>query len=104
MSEEKYVNGNGYIKSMYENVSFMRDKVDSLEASIERLSSSIDNLSAVQKLHVASFNNVLEHVKGSIPMRFVFMICLIICMAFIGGGILKEITDSHILLKWLSLL
>jgi predicted nuclease with TOPRIM domain len=101
---------NGKYQEIHDNVVHIRGSVSRLDQTIDRLSISVDNLSTTFKnstdLNERTIKYVMDanektvnHVKNSLPLRVVLILCSIIVVAFAGGGILKEVLDADILTK-----
>lgn len=78
-----------------DDINLLRESVNKLETTISDLATSIEKGNDYNE-------RIIEHIRESIPIRFVVLICFIICLAFVGGGVLKEVVDLHLLAKWFS--
>ena len=94
---------NGKTQEIHENVLAVRTKLSTLESSIEKLSRSTDNLASAVTAQSASSDKLFTHMTQAIPAKLVVLICFIICLAFVGGGVMKELVDSHVLIKLFGL-
>lgn len=90
---------NGKAQDIHDNVVYIRGKISRLETSIDGLSNSVQRLSFAIESNNISNERIITRMSESLPIRFVCLICMIICLAFVGGGVLKEVVDSHVLLK-----
>ena len=104
---------NGHSQDIHDNVVYIRGSISNLEAAIEKLVTSVNQLTHSIESSTASTEKTIryvmeanektvEHVKGAIPLKVVLVICSIIVVSFISGGALKELIDSHILTKLLT--
>ena len=104
---------NGKHQEIHDNIIYIRGSVENLEETLRDLTASIHKLAnsyqtsaesteQIVKYIMESNNRTVEHVKNSLPLRMVAFLCSIICIAFLGGGLLKEILDSNALLKLLG--
>ena len=101
---------NGVAQDIHDNVVHIRGSVSKLEFSIEKLASSVEGLATsvnnstlsterTIKYVMESNDKTVAHVKNSLPLRVVLILCGIIVLAFVGGGVLKELLDSNAILK-----
>lgn len=104
---------NGHGQDIHDNVIYIRGSITQLEATIMKLSNSIDAHTNAVQASTASYEKTIKyvmdsnernmlHVKNSIPLKFMLIITGVICLAFLGGGILKELIDSHVISKLFS--
>lgn len=93
---------NGKTSEIHENVIYLKNRFSSLERSIDGLANNIQHLTIALENNNTSNERVITRMSESLPIKFVCLICMIICVAFIGGGLLKELIDSHILVKLLG--
>lgn len=98
MQEHLY---NGKQQDIHDNVIFIKGSLNNLEKNINRLVESVDKLVEVQETNYKAQERIIVHIQNSIPVKFMILICLIICIAFVGGGVLKELIDSHVISKLL---
>jgi len=90
---------NGKAQDIHDNVIYIKNRVSGLERSIDGLANNIQRLTFAIESTNAGNERIISRISESLPIRFVVLICMIICLAFIGGGALKEVIDSHLLLK-----
>lgn len=101
---------NGTAQDIHNNVVYIRGSISGLENAITQLKTTLDNLTKSIELSTESTERIVKHVmdanertvthvKNSIPLKFVIIICGILMVAFVGGGVLKELVDSHMLSK-----
>lgn len=101
---------NGKTNDIHDNVIHIRGSLSNLETTLSDLARSVHHLADAYQTsaetteqivkHVMGSNErTIEHVKNALPLRIVAFLCAIICVAFVGGGILKELVDSHVLVK-----
>lgn len=104
---------NGHGQDIHDNVIYIRGSLTQLENTMLALSNNVSALTrAIEnsttstektiRYVIEANNESAKHLKESIPMRMVLIICSIIVISFVGGGVLKELIDSHVLLKWLG--
>lgn len=122
---------NGHAQEIHENVITIRDKLLLLEEAIDKLANTgervfyaiktasntveqkFDALTHAVETSTGATERIVKyvmdanektvaHVKNALPVRFVLVICGIIVLAFVGGGVLKELIDSHILTKLIT--
>jgi hypothetical protein len=98
---------NGHGQDIHDNVIYIRGSISKLEAIMTELGHSVDGLAKsidssttsnekVIRYLMESNEKTIKTVSGSLPIKFVLVICGIICMAFVGGGVLKELADAHV--------
>lgn len=101
---------NGHGQDIHDNVIYIRGSLSKLENtmlelahSVEGLTKSIDNSTnsseKVIRYLMESNEKTIKTVSGSLPIKFVLVICGIIVLAFGSGGILKELIDSNVISK-----
>lgn len=93
---------NGKAQDIHDNVVYIKNRVGGLERSIDGLANNIQRLTFAIEASNINNDKIITRMSESLPIKFVCLICMIICVAFIGGGLLKELVDSHILAKLLG--
>lgn len=99
MDREQY---NGRAQDIHDNIIYIRGSINKLETNIERLANAVDRMCNILETSKTSTELIISHIQNSLPVRFVVLICLIICVAFVGGGFLKEVFELDLLKVWFS--
>lgn len=98
------------MQDIHDNVIYIKGAVTKLEENIEKLADSVNSFASViaaasdsqqRQFTISNESNqkIIAHIQNSLPIKIVVLLCCIICVAFLGGGILKEILDSHVISK-----
>ncbi len=93
---------NGRAKDIHDNVIYLKNRFSTLERSIDGLANNIQRLTFAIEGSNTNNERIITRMSESLPIKFVCLICMIICVAFVGGGLLKELVDQHILTKLLG--